>query len=187
MHSSIYKPCEDSFLISKILKKEIPKILKENPKLKFLEIGSGSGANLKIALNLKIKKQNIFSCDINKYAVEHCKNLGFNCTFSNLFQKIPKQKFDIIIFNPPYLSEDKNEPKESKQATTGGKKGNELTIKFLKQTKDYLKKNGVIFLITSSLAKKIDFKQLGYKEKEIGNEKLFFEKLTLWEIKTELI
>ena len=183
MHPSIYEPNEDSFLMSENLKKEFPKILKKNPKLKFLEIGSGSGINLKTALGLGIKKQNIFSSDINKNAVNHCKKLGFNCIYSNLFEKIPKQKFDIIIFNPPYLPEDKNEKEDSKLITTGGKKGNELSIKFLKKAKDCLEKNTKIFLITSSLSKEINFKDLGYIEKEIGNKKLFFEKLILWELK----
>ncbi len=173
MDTSIYEPHEDSFLMSKILKKEIPKILKEKPKLKFLEIGSGSGINLQTALKSKIKKQNIFSCDINKKAVEYCKNLGFNCILSNLFKKIPEQKFDIIIFNPPYLPEDKNEPKESKLATTGGKHGNEITIKFLKQAKDYLAKNGRIFLITSSLSKEIDSRSWGIKKRKWGIRNYF--------------
>ena len=183
MNPSIYEPQEDSFLMSENLKKEIPKILKKNPKLKLLEIGSGSGINLKTALSLGIKEQNIFSSDINKNAVNHCKKLGFNCIHSNLFEKIPKQKFDIIIFNPPYLPGDKKEPKDSKLITAGGEKGNELSIKFLKQAKNYLEKNSKIFLITSSLSKEINFKKLGYKEKEIGNKKLFFEKLILWELK----
>lgn len=178
----IYAPSEDSFLMSRILEKKLPEMLNKNPNLKFLEIGSGSGINLETAKKVGVKSENIFSCDIDKESVLHCKNLGFNCIHSNLFEKIPNLKFDLIIFNPPYLSEDKREPKNSRTATTGGKKGNELSIKFLKQAKNFLSKNGKIFLITSSLEENVDFKKLGYKAKEIDSEKLFFEKLSVWEL-----
>src|SRR4030043_201267 len=153
----IYQPAEDSFLMSQILKEKLPQLLTENPDLKFLEIGAGSGIHLETAKNLGIKKENIFSSDIDKKSVSHCTLLGFNCIHSDLFDKIPNQKFDIIIFNPPYLPEDAREPKDSKLATTGGKKGNEIILRFLKQAKDYLEKDGKIFLITSSLAENIDF------------------------------
>lgn len=181
--NSIYQPAEDSFLMSKILKKQIPKILKQKPNLKFLEIGAGSGIHLETAKNLGIK--NIFSSDINLKSVSHCKALGFNCIQSNLFENI-KGKYNLIIFNPPYLPEDKREPKNSKLATTGGKKGNEIILQFLKQAKNYLEKNGKIFLITSSLSKNIDFEKLDYSAKEIGCEKLFFERLCIWELKLKI-
>ena len=60
--------------------------------------------------------------------------------------------------------------------------GNEITIKFLQQAKDYLKPNGIIFVITSSLSEEIDFKKLGYIEREIGCETLFMERLCVWEL-----
>ncbi|MCK9568193.1 methyltransferase [Candidatus Pacearchaeota archaeon] len=179
----IYEPAEDSFLMSRILKENIPNLLNKNPDLKFLEIGTGSGIHLETAKSLGIKLENIFSSDIDKKSVLHCRSLGFNCIHSDLFDKIPKIKFDLIIFNPPYLPEDSREPKSSRLATTGGKKGNEIILLFLKQAKNYLNKNGKIFLITSSLAKDVDFKKLNYKAKEIGFEKLFFEKLFIWELK----
>jgi release factor glutamine methyltransferase len=181
--SKIYQPSEDSYLMQRILQEQLPPLLKENSELILLEIGTGSGIHLETALQSGVKKQNIFSSDIDIKSVNHCNSLGFNCIQSDLFSKITKsKKFDIIIFNPPYLPEDSREPKESQIATTGGKKGSEIINRFLKQAKNYLKENGKIFLITSSLSKEIDFNSLGYKEKEIGCEKLFFERLCLLEI-----
>jgi len=178
----IYEPAEDSYLMSRILKEQVPNLLKQNSDLKFLEIGAGSGIHLETVFNLGIKKENIFSCDIDKKSVSHCNLLGFNCIHSDLFENI-SGKYDIIIFNPPYLPDDAREPKNSKTATTGGKKGNEIILRFLKQAKDYLKIDGKIFLITSSLAEDVNFEKLNYKAKEIGCEKLFFEKLCIWELK----
>jgi release factor glutamine methyltransferase len=178
---SIYPPAEDSYLMSRILKEQIPNLLEANPNLTFLEIGAGSGIHLETAFNLGIKKENIFSSDIDKKSVSHCNLLGFNCIHSDLFENI-KGKFDLIIFNPPYLPEDAREPKSSQKATTGGKKGNEIILRFLKSAKDYLKIDGKIFLITSSLAEDVNFEKLGYNAKEIGCENLFFERLCIFEI-----
>lgn len=182
----VYVPAEDSFLMSRILKEKIPELLKENANLKFLEIGAGSGIHLQTALNLGVENENIFSSDIDRKSVSHCNLLGFNCIHSDLFEKIPKQKFSVIIFNPPYLPEDAREPKSSRTATTGGKKGNEIILRFLKQAKDYLESNGRIFLITSSLSGNINFEKLGYDADEIGCEKLFFERLCIWELKNNI-
>lgn len=179
----IYQPSEDSYLMSGILKEQIPALLEENPNLIFLEIGAGSGIHLETAFNCGIKKENIFSSDINKDSVNHCNSLGFNCIHSDLFGNI-KGKYDIIIFNPPYLPEDSREPEDSRLSTTGGKKGNEIILRFLKEAKNYLKKGGTIFLITSSLAEDVGFIKLGYEASEVGCEKLFFERLCVWELKT---
>ena len=179
--SEIYQPSEDSFLMSRILKQQLPNLLEKNSDLKFLEIGAGSGIHLQTALKYGIKKENIFSSDIDPKSIDHCNFLGFHCIQSNLFKNI-KGKFNLIIFNPPYLPEDKKEPKDSQLQTTGGKKGNEIINKFLKQAKNHLTSDGKIFLLTSSFTSKINFKKLGYKEKEIGCEKLFYERLCILEL-----
>lgn len=188
----IYEPAEDSFLMSRILKDKIPSLIEKNSELKFLEIGAGSGIHLETAKKSGIKLENIFSCDIDKKSVSHCQLLGFNCIESDLFESFTRRlsvngnlvplRFDLIIFNPPYLPEDSREPENSRTATTGGKKGNEIILKFLEQAKNFLSEHGKIFLITSSLAENVDFKKLGYKSKEIGCEKLFFERLCIWEL-----
>jgi release factor glutamine methyltransferase len=176
---SIYQPSEDSYLLSEILKQELPNLLEKNPDLRFLEIGAGSGIHLETAFTSGVKRENIFSGDINQKAVDHCSLLGFHCIHSDLFQKIGG-KFDLIIFNPPYLPDDKNEPADSKLATTGGVKGSEIINEFLVQAKKHLKKDGKIFLIISSLTKDLRF--TGYKKKEIGCEKMFFETLCVLEL-----
>ncbi len=175
--TDIYAPEEDSFLLSSALKKQIPEFLEKNPCMKFFEIGSGSGIQLKTALNAGVIKENILSCDINPDAVKHCKKLGFRCIKSDLFQNI-NGEFDIIVFNPPYLPEDEQEPETSKLATTGGKQGGEIINRFLKQAKSHLKKEGAIFLVASSLTKGIDFN--GYKKRIVSKKKLFFEELYLY-------
>lgn len=148
LDSEIYTAAEDSLLLSDVLKKIIPEMLNKSKNLKFLEIGCGSGIQLQTAFDAEIKKENIFSCDINKGAVECCKKLGFNCVYSDLFDAF-KGKYDIIVFNPPYLPENKLEPKSSRISTTGGKRGGEIINKFLKQAEEHLTPNGKIILLVS--------------------------------------
>jgi release factor glutamine methyltransferase len=176
----IYFPSDDSYILSEVISEQILKLIKNNNNLTFLEIGSGSGIQLQTALEPGIKKQNIFSLDINSQAVAKCKKLGFNCIKSDLFEEF-KGKADIIVFNPPYLPEDLREPKDSRIATTGGEKGSEIINEFLKQAKKYLEKEGRIFLLTSSKTKGIDF--LDYKKKILKKKNLFFEELIVWELK----
>jgi release factor glutamine methyltransferase len=177
--SLVYLPAEDSFLLSSVIKKEVYKIFLKNKEAVFLEIGAGSGVQLQSLLEAGVKKKNIFACDLNFDAVNCCKELGFNCIQSNLFEKI-KGKYDLILFNPPYLPKDNLEDKESEIATTGGKKGGEIINLFLKQSKNYLNKNGKIFLLISSLTKGIKWN--GYRKKILAEKKIFFEKLTVFEL-----
>jgi release factor glutamine methyltransferase len=176
----IYEPAEDSFLLSKVLEKEIPELLKYNPELKILEIGIGSGVILETLIKFGVK--NLLGTDINSDSINYCKDLGFDCIYSDLFSDI-KEKYDIIIFNPPYLPKvsENLEDKESELITTGGKKGSELINRFLLQSKNHINKSGKIFLLTSSLTKEINW--LDYKKKLITEKNLFFEKLFVWELK----
>jgi len=181
--SLIYEPAEDSCLLSETLEKEVPFLLEENPELKVLEIGSGSGVQLKTLLHLGVKKENIFGCDINSDAILHCQNLGFNIIESDLFSKI-EGKFDLIIFNPPYLPSlplKEGEDAESQLATTSGIKGSKLINKFLKKASSFLTPTGKIFLLTSSLTKAINWRN--YKKELLTTKKLFFEGLEVWRIK----
>ncbi|MBW2992844.1 methyltransferase, partial [Candidatus Woesearchaeota archaeon] len=72
---------------------------------------------------------------------------------SDLFKNI-KDKFNLIIFNPPYLPELKDEPKKLAQQISGGKKGYELLERFLSKANSYLEKKGKILIVFSSLTNK---------------------------------
>jgi methylase of polypeptide subunit release factors len=86
----------------------------------------------------------------------------------------------LITFNAPYLPEDKKEPKNSRTATTGGKKGDEISLKFLNQSQRYLNPNGKIFLLISSLTPMTKIKR--FKPKIVATKKLFMEELRILEI-----
>ena len=166
----IYQPAEDTLLLAKHIKKYT--------KGDILDMGAGSGYLAKIAQK---NNANVLAADISKQVVDNLKKQNISALKSNLFSNI-KQSFDLIIFNPPYLPKDKNEPKDSAIATTGGKKGNEIIIRFLKQAKKHLKKNGKILLLFSSLTPDIikAANKLGYNYKKLDEQSLFFEKIYVY-------
>ncbi len=175
----IYQPSEDSYLLQFVIKDfEI----KKNSKC--LDMGSGSGIQAETLISKGIAQKNLTLIDVNTEAIRLLKKKfkDSNVIESNLFSnpKIKKEKFDLIIFNPPYLPENPNEDKESQIATTGGKEGSEIINKFLKQSKKHLEKDGRILLLTSSLTKGIIWN--GYKKKLLAEKKLFMEKLKVWNI-----
>ncbi len=168
----IYVPAEDSYLMAEILEKNLL-----DKKFKIFEMGVGSGYLLE-----SLKKrgfESLSGVDINKEAVGLCRKKGLDIFYSDLFSNV-NEKFDAIIFNPPYLPKDLREDDESSLATTGGKKGSEVINEFLSQARKHLLPNGKIFLLVSSLTSGI--KWLDYKKKILGEKKLFFEKLEVWEL-----
>ena len=132
----MYQPEEDSIL----LKKYVNKLARG----KILEIGTGSGFIIKDLKNAE-------GVDIDKESIDYCKKQGLNVYYSNLFSKV-KGKFDLIIFNPPYLPEEPNMKKH--KDLFGGKHGWEIIEKFFKDVKKYLKKDGKILILFSNLTNK---------------------------------
>jgi len=166
----IYEPAEDTFLLAEQIKKLV--------KGKVLDIGTGSGYLAKIALD---KGCDVLATDINSESVEHCKKLKIKTIQSDLFSDI-KDKFDYIIFNPPYLPQDPREDQESQLITTGGKKGNEILIRFFKNVKTYLNPNGKILIVVSTLTPNIEkiIGNNGFKYKILNTKKLFYEQLIVY-------
>jgi release factor glutamine methyltransferase len=81
--------------------------------MKILDIGSGSGC-ISIALKRKLRKPEVWSCDISEAALQVAKknatDLGVDVNFIHLDflnkeQREQLPSFDIIVSNPPYVPE----------------------------------------------------------------------------------
>ena len=179
----VYEPSEDTFLLIDSLE-----YLNIKPRDNILEIGTGTGI---IALHAAKHASHVTATDINPYALEcakknaelnNIKNIQF--IKSNLFANISK-RYDIIIFNPPYLPQTKSETSDDiiDCAWNGGKDGRETTDKFLDQTSLYLKETGQILILDSSKSKyKKTFDTLekkGFTVKIVKRTSLFFEELVV--------
>ena len=179
----VYPPAEDSWLLENEVKNYISKL--KNKPTRVLDMGSGSGIQALACISSGIKKSSILCADIDKEAVKFLKKSGLIAVHSDLFSKI-RGKFGLIIFNPPYLPEDKEEYDKEKD-TTAGKKGYETILLFLKQAKQHLSKGGSILLLFSSLSKPRIIlscaKQQGYRAEKLAEKRLFFEKLYVYRMK----
>jgi len=175
----MYFPEKDSFFLVSCLKKYLKE--KKDKRIKILDMGSGTGIQAQTCKTLGFK--DILCADIDKESVKYLKEKNFNAVYSNLFSNNKIKKFDLIIFNPPYLPEDKYDKEKD---TTGGKKGYETILKFLKQAKKHLTDKGEILLLFSSLSQprviKQHLKKLNYNYKLLAEKKLFFEKLYVYQI-----
>lgn len=168
----VYSPEEDSFLMSNALKE----FLKKNKVKSILDLGSGQGIQAKTAIDCGINPENVFLLDIDPNAIKILKKKfpQSKVILSDLFSKI-KGKFDLIVFNPPYLPENKY---DSGIDTTGGKKGGEIINKFLSHAKKHIKEGGKILLLTSSLTKGIRWQD--YSKKLVAKKRIFFEELYVY-------
>lgn len=171
----MYHPEEDSYLLSEALSNYLENI--KNPHLKALDMGTGSGIQAE-TLSRFIDKKNILCTDIDDFSLNHVRKKGFKVLTSNLFSKI-QGKWDLISFNPPYLPRDNY---DNKKDTTGGKKGDEVILRFLKQAKSHLAENGKIFLLLSSLTPRKKILKLVDKAEIVASQSLFFETLEVWSI-----
>lgn len=170
----IYTPREDSFLLERYVKQ-----YSKNKKV--IDVGTGSGIQALSAKESGAKK--VIACDINPEAVKLVNEKGIETFRSDLFSNI-REKFDLVIFNPPYLPEDEREDDESKLVTTGGKRGDEIILRFLKQAIEHLNKNGKILLLISSLTPQNEvislMNKMGLIYTVLGEDKFDFETLQVW-------
>ncbi len=196
--NEVYEPQEDSFLMQKHVRKMAEGIV--------LDMGTGSGIlAIEAAKSKRTKK--VYAVDVNRKALEIAHKNAENSKvkiefhYSNLFsffknrknkktnKKMNKKtKFDLIIFNPPYLPEEKLEPEdEIKKALTGGKKGHELVERFLSEANAYLKEKGKILVVFSSITSRQKIEDIITKYcfdfKKIDEQKFAFETLYVYLIK----
>lgn len=177
----VYPPAEDTFMLIDNLQ------IKEDDYV--LEIGTGTGI---VSIKAAKKAQKVVAVDINPHALKCAEeNMKLNninnmkVIESDLFENID-DKYDVIIFNTPYLpvEEDEHDPDDDyAKAWDGGIDGRQTIDLFLQQAGEYLKKGGLIQLIQSSLSdneKTLEYLNHNGYEAVIGDvEHQFFEDITL--------
>ena len=147
----VYIPAEDTFLLAENLE------IKESNTV--LEIGTGTGTVALFAS--KLTNNQITVTDINFDALELARvnfeknNIeNIELIFGNLFDELENRKFDVILFNTPYLPNDNDDVIDDNlnYAFDGGIDGRKIIDPFLYEVKNHLNKGGLVQLIQSSLS-----------------------------------
>ncbi|AWO96032.1 putative hemK methyltransferase family member 2 isoform 2 [Scophthalmus maximus] len=154
----VYEPAEDSFLLMDALEKDAQRLQLMSPCV-CLEVGSGSGA-VSAFLASVVGSPALHICtDVNPAAAQctemtaSCNNVLLQPVITDLVDcLLPRLsgKVDVLLFNPPYVVTPSEEvgSRGIEAAWAGGKRGREVTDRFLPLVSQLLSSNGLFYLIT---------------------------------------
>lgn len=140
--SQVYQPEADTYLLLDAARSDV------RAGDRVLEVGTGSGL---IAAAMR-KGARTIATDINPHAATAAQKAGVDVIRCNLLDPI-RGKFDLILFNPPYLPTEPHERIDDwlEYALDGGKSGRETLERFAADVKRVLAPGGRILVLISSL------------------------------------
>ena len=177
----VYIPSDDTFLLAENLE------IKEG--MSVLEIGTGSGL---VSMYASLLTDDVTATDINYNALELAeKNFKLNnidtikLEFGDMFEPVKDKKFDVILFNTPYLPTDSDDiiNDDLNYAFDGGLNGRKVIDRFINEVSNHLNDKGIVQMIQSSLSdndRTLDmFDRNGFVAEIAESEKFFFEEIVL--------
>ena len=173
----VYPPSDDSILLIESLD--------VIPREKVLEVGCGSGV---VSIHCAKNGCYVTAVDVNPRAVELARrNSVANGTDirvleSDVYGNVDGV-FDTIVFNLPYLPVD--EEGLLAKAWSGGPDGLGPLPRLLEGASDHLIPGGRVVVVVSSLTEPRALEEAleGYEVRTIGEQRLFFERLSVLEIR----
>ena len=178
---NVYNPAEDSYLLADNLE------IHEGQSV--LEIGTGSGIVAMYASRLTdritVTDINFDACELARRNFEDNGIEGIEILFGNLFEPVGNRKFDVILFNTPYLPTEDDDVIDDtiNYAFDGGVNGRKVIDLFLNEVGNHLNDGGIVQLIQSSLSGNQEtlsmLDELGFIAEIKASEHFFFEDITL--------
>lgn len=181
VHLDVYEPAEDTFLLADNLDVHRGE--------RVLELGTGCGLLAILAAEAGAK---VVATDINPSALEcaranavtHGAADRIDFRLGDLFEPVSGERFDLIIFNPPYLPVRSEEALGASPdlAWEAGPDGRAVIDRFLEGLLGHLAPNGRALFVQSSLAdisKTLRVLETKGFQVKILLEKLPFEELFL--------
>ena len=172
--AGVYRPAEDSTLL---LRHALPRVSGS-----VLDMGTGSGF-IAVAVASEPGVERVTAVDVDpeaveaarKMAEEACVSCSIEFLVSDLFKGLHDERFDWILFNPPYLP---SEGRADEASWSGGGRGCEVILRFLNEAPDYLRPGGAIIMVISSQTG-VDMGEIEmtYNVETLKELPLFFERL----------
>ncbi|MFZ0926793.1 MAG: HemK2/MTQ2 family protein methyltransferase [Halobacteriota archaeon] len=168
----VYEPCDDTYLLVDAALNEV------RPTDSVLEVGTGCGI---IAKMVAERARCVIATDKNPRAVANAQLNGVEAIVGDLFSDLDS-RFDLIIFNPPYLPSRSDTSSDwQTRAWDGGPSGREVIVRFLSQVGKYLTEKGRVLLMISSITGYKEVTELMHAQfgivRVIAERKFFFETL----------
>ena len=141
---NVYIPAEDSYLLADNLE------IKQGQSV--LEIGTGSGIVAMYASrltdNITVTDINFDACELARKNFEDNGIENIEILFGNLFEPVKNRKFDVILFNTPYLPTEEDEVLDDtiNYAFDGGLNGRKVIDLFLNEVGNHLNDNGIVLI-----------------------------------------
>lgn len=142
-----------------------------------MDVGTGSGI---LALFCAVHGAQVTATDIDASALQQTRKtaealgVSLETILSDVFSKV-NERFDLILFNPPYLPSSTVEDR----SVDGGIGGTMLLKRFLEELPDYLERDGTALVLVSSMNEPASLLE-PYREFQstvLANRSLFFEEL----------
>ncbi|MCL5675457.1 MAG: methyltransferase [Candidatus Marsarchaeota archaeon] len=183
----VYAPSEDSYLAAELIAEYLEEH-RERKALRVLDMGTGSGILGIFASTFSNVEETVLA-DISKSALllagrnieSNREKISSRITLmrSDLFDSFDAEsKFDLIIFNAPYLPHEKNRDK-LERSWNGGGGGVEVLEKFLGHAVNFIRSEGELLLVYSSFSDAESLMRcaqaLGLQEKSRRTAHIFFE------------
>lgn len=173
----VYPPSEDSILLIESLD--------VRPGERVLEVGCGSGV---VSIHCAVNGCDVTAVDVNPRAVDlahanvEANGLSFPVLESDVYDNV-EGVFDTIVFNLPYLPVD--EEGLLAKAWSGGPDGLGPLPRLLEGAPEHLVPGGRVVVVVSSLTEPRALEEAleGYDVRTLGEMRLFFERLSVLEIK----
>jgi len=188
-HPDVYDPAEDTYLILDVLD--------FNSNDKIFEIGAGCGI---IGLYCAKKGADVVCSDINPFSTDLVRENyernkdkikgSIDIRQGDLFSVLQsKEKFDLIIFNPPYLPSKKEDLTGGwfDKAVDGGIDGLSAINRFIDGLSKHLEKGGRSYFIFSSLSDRKKLEKIisknNFKSEVLMSNKFIGETLDVYLLK----
>jgi release factor glutamine methyltransferase len=177
----VYPPAEDTFLLLSAIEVCEGQLV--------LEMGCGTGI---IALHCAKAGCLVTAADSSPAAVESARGnavanrLRVDVINSDLFENV-QGRFDVIIFNPPYLSSQDTAglSEAERRPLLGGEGGHEISVRFLDAAPAFLRPGGKIYLLTSSESEAgvLRHAERDFSAMKVAEQRIFFEALAVWKLR----
>ncbi|MDX1664074.1 MAG: HemK2/MTQ2 family protein methyltransferase [Candidatus Promineifilaceae bacterium] len=150
-----------------------------------LDMGTGSGVVAVVAASLGAR---VVAVDVNPHAVRAARlnallndvEPSVDVREGDLFEPVVGEQFDLVVFNPPYLSGAPQTPFEQALYNTG------VVERFSAGLATYLTPGGSGLVLLSTLADEASFLRCfaadGFSRSSVAEERLLAETLTLYRL-----